>query len=246
MEMTIVADVAQIIVIDLILSGDNAVVIGMASRRLPEKARRRAIIIGGGGAIGLRMIFTVMAAMLLDVPLLQAFGGLLLLYIAFKLLRPQHDDEHVNEANSLMQAIKTIILADVVMSLDNILAVGGAAEGNLGLLIFGLAFSIPILLLGSELVARMLGRYPILVYLGVIVLVHTSLTMVFHDDRVHERIDVNQIGILLMTTVVTGSMVLFTFIQTRRRLEVALAKALVQAREAVEIPLIETRNERQA
>jgi predicted tellurium resistance membrane protein TerC len=126
---------------------------------------------------------------LLDVPFLQAFGGVLLIWIAFKLVRPVHETEHVTEAHSLREAIKTIIMADVVMSLDNILAVGGAAHGHLGLLLFGLALSIPILLMGSALVARLMNRLPILVYIGAAILVITAVRMFFHDDIVHDVYD---------------------------------------------------------
>ncbi|MEJ7763091.1 MAG: TerC family protein [Thermomicrobiales bacterium] len=180
-----------IIIIDLVLSGDNAVIIGMAARQLSPENRRRAILIGGAGAVGLRIIFTAMAALLLGIPLLQAVGGLLLLWIAYKLVTQKDHDEHVSEAGSLSQAIRTIILADVVMSLDNILAVGGAAHGNLWLLLFGLTLSIPIILFGSGLVATMLNRYPFLIYVGVIVLIHTAIGMVLEDDIVHDRFQLN-------------------------------------------------------
>jgi len=183
--------IIAIIIIDLVLSGDNAVIIGMAARQLSPENRRRAIIIGGAGAVGLRIIFTAMAALLLGVPLLQAGGGLLLLWIAYKLVTQKEHDEHVSEAGSLSQAIRTIILADVVMSLDNILAVGGAAHGNLWLLLFGLTLSIPIILFGSGLVATMLNRYPFLIYVGVIVLIHTAIGMVLEDDIVHDRFQLN-------------------------------------------------------
>ncbi len=186
METEFIAKIASIVLIDLVLSGDNAVVIGMAARRLPSDARRRAIILGGLGAVVLRVTFTILAALLLDIPLLRAIGGVLLLWIAYKLVRPHADAHNVSEAESLSQAVKTIILADFVMSLDNILAVGGAAEGHLGLLIFGLLFSIPILMLGSELVARVLGRLPVLLYVGVVVLVITATRMIFHDDIVRD------------------------------------------------------------
>lgn len=189
-DLGFVSQVLSIIVIDLVLSGDNAVVIGMAARRLSPENRRRAIIFGGGGAVVLRILFTAMAALLLGVPFLQATGGVLLLYIAFKLIRPQHHEAHVSEAGSLREAIKTIVLADVVMSLDNILAVGGAAHGHLGLLLFGLMLSIPILLLGSEMVARLLGRLPILVYVGAIVLIWTAVSMILEDDLIHDRYSV--------------------------------------------------------
>ncbi len=186
MDLDLLSKLGAIIVIDLVLSGDNAVVIGMAARALPAESRRRAIIFGGIGAVGLRIFFTAIAALLLDVPLLQAIGSFLLLYIAFKLVRPTGHDAHVTEASSLREAIKTIILADVVMSLDNILAVGGAAHGDLWLLLFGLALSIPILLFGSSLVARLMGRLPILVYIGAVILVITAVRMFFHDQIVHD------------------------------------------------------------
>ena len=186
--------ILSIVLIDLVLSGDNAVIIGMAARRLSPENRRRAIIFGGAGAIGLRVLFTVMAAFLLAVPYLRAVGGLLLLWIAYKLLRPQAHDADVSEAGSLGEAIRTIILADVVMSLDNILAVAGvatSASGEAGhtdmrLLLFGLLLSIPILLVGSELVARVLGRFPILVYVGAFVLILAAVGMVLEDNVVRQ------------------------------------------------------------
>ena len=203
-DLDLISSILSIIVIDLVLSGDNAVVIGMAARRLSPENRRRAIIFGGAGAVGLRVLFTAMAALLLGVPYLQAAGGLLLLWIAYKLLRPQDHSAHVTEAGSLAEAIRTIVLADVVMSLDNILAVGGAAEGHLGLLLFGLVLSIPILLLGSELVARMLGRYPILVYVGATVLILTAVEMVAEDDLIHDRYAVPFVLVLLVSAVVSA------------------------------------------
>ena len=186
--------ILSIILIDLVLSGDNAVIIGMAARRLSPKNRRRAIIFGGAGAIGLRILFTVMAALLLGVPYLRAIGGLLLLWIAYKLLRPQAHGAGVSEAGSLSEAIRTIVLADVVMSLDNILAVAGVATSaseraghtDMRLLLFGLVLSIPILLVGSEMVARLLGRFPILVYVGAFVLILAAVGMVLEDNVVRE------------------------------------------------------------
>jgi YjbE family integral membrane protein len=193
------SSILTIILYDLILSGDNAVVIGMAARRLSSDNRRRAVIIGGAGAVGLRVIFTAIAALVLDpergIPVIGLVGGALLLWIAYRLVRPQDHGAHVSEASSLSQAIRTIVLADVVMSLDNILAVGAEAEGNLWLLFFGLALSIPILLLGSNIVANLLGRYPILVYIGAIVLVHTSIEMMAEDEIVHDIYEVPTLAI---------------------------------------------------
>lgn len=204
MEADFIAKIASIVLIDLVLSGDNAVVIGMAARRLPADARKRAIVLGGVGAVALRVTFTILAALLLDIPLLRAIGGVLLLWIAYKLVRPHEESHNVSAADSLSQAVKTIILADFVMSLDNILAVGGASEGHLGLLIFGLLFSIPILMLGSELVARVLGRLPVLLYVGVVVLVITATRMILHDDKVKELYHANIMETAIVAAVLSA------------------------------------------
>jgi YjbE family integral membrane protein len=212
------AAILSIVVIDLVLSGDNAVVIGMAARNLSEENRRKAIILGGAGAIGLRIIFTALATILLGIQGLQAVGALLLIYIAFKLLRP-HDEAHENihEADTLGEAIRTIILADVVMSLDNILAVGGAAHGHLGLLIFGLMLSIPIILFGSELVARLLGRFPAFLYLGVLVLVHSAVAMFFHDAIISTRVHTNTVVEVILSLLITGAIIGLAQLQARQR-----------------------------
>ena len=183
-----VTAIVSIILFDLILSGDNAVVIGMAARRLSPENRRKAIIWGGGGAVGLRILFTAMAALLLDIPYIQAVGGLLLLYVAYKLLKPHDEHANVHEAGSLREAIQTIVLADVVMSLDNILAVGAASDGHIWLLVFGLLLSIPILLFGSSVVARVLTNYPFLVFVGAAILVWTAVEMLLEDPIIHDNI----------------------------------------------------------
>lgn len=212
------AAILSIVVIDLVLSGDNAVVIGMAARNLSEENRRKAILLGGAGAIGLRILFTALATVLLGIQGLQAIGAVLLIYIAFKLLRP-HDEAHgnVHEADTLGEAVRTIILADVVMSLDNILAVGGAAHGHLGLLIFGLMLSIPIILFGSELVARLLGRFPAVLYIGVLVLVHSAVAMFFHDAVISARVHTTTIVEVVISFLLTGVIVGITQLQARQR-----------------------------
>ena len=212
------AAILSIVVIDLVLSGDNAVVIGMAARNLSEENRRKAILLGGAGAIGLRILFTALATVLLGIQGLQAIGAVLLIYIAFKLLRP-HDETHgnVHEADTLGEAVRTIILADVVMSLDNILAVGGAAHGHLGLLIFGLMLSIPIILFGSELVARLLGRFPAVLYIGVLVLVHSAVAMFFHDAVISARVHTSTIVEVVISFLLTGVIVGITQLQARQR-----------------------------
>ena len=212
------AAILSIVVIDLVLSGDNAVVIGMAARNLSEENRRKAIIFGGAGAIGLRILFTALATVLLGVQGLQAIGAILLVYIAFKLLRP-HDDSHgnVREADTLGDAVRTIILADVVMSLDNILAVGGAAHGHLGLLIFGLMLSIPIILFGSELVARLLGRFPAFLYVGVFVLIHSAVSMFFHDAIILTRVHTTTVVEVVLSILVTAAIAGLSILLARQR-----------------------------
>jgi YjbE family integral membrane protein len=201
----------KIIAFDLILSGDNAVVIGMAANRLSPENRRRAIIIGGAGAVILRIIFTAMVAILLDVPLIQAAGGVMLLWIAWRLAKPHgHEEAHVTAADTLSQAIKTIVLADAVMSLDNMLAVGAAAHGELWLLLFGLGLSIPILLFGSALISQLLTRYPILMWVGVIILLHTAVHMSAGDPFVEDAVGhINQAWIWLVAMVLTAGFYLY-------------------------------------
>ncbi len=164
--------VFQIIVIDILLGGDNAVVIALACRNLPKEQRTRGILWGTAGAILLRVALIAFAVVLLDVPLLKFAGGLLLLWIGVRLLAPA-DDIHANvkPADKLITAIKTIIVADAVMSLDNVIAIAGAAEQadpehRLALVIFGLAVSIPLIVWGSQIVLRLLDRYPIVIALG--------------------------------------------------------------------------------
>jgi YjbE family integral membrane protein len=212
-ELDILQKIFSIIVVDLVLSGDNAIVIGMAARNLSPEHRHKAIMWGGIGAIVLRVSFTIAAAVLLHVPLIQSVGGLLLLMIAYKLATPVsgHGDgepsggHRVRAAGSLRDAVQTIILADAVMSLDNILAVGGAAEGHLLLLLFGLGLSIPILLFGSNLVAQVMQHHPFLLILGVLVLIHSAVQMFFDDEFVQDILNasVPQWEILLLTAIIT-------------------------------------------
>ncbi len=189
MAVEFIGRVLSIVVIDLVLSGDNAVVIGMAARRLPSKQRRRAIVFGGGAAVVLRILFTATAALLLCIPLLEAGGGVLLLWIALKLLRQDEQlPEHVAESTNMLEAIRTIVMADVIMSLDNILAVGGAAHGHLWLLLFGLALSIPLLLVGSSLIATLMNRFAWLIWLGAGILTWTAGRMIVEDGLVEKYV----------------------------------------------------------
>lgn len=170
----------KIILINIVLSGDNAVVIALACRNLPAQQQKKAVFYGSFGAIGLRVILTFAAVWLLQIPFVQVVGGLLLLYIAIKLLKGD-GEEHVQSGSTMSEAIKTIIIADLVMSLDNVLAVAGAAGGNLLLIGIGLAISIPLIIWGSQLLMTLMNRFPIIVWLGAGLLGYTAGEMVISD-----------------------------------------------------------------
>ena len=158
----------QIVAIDIVLGGDNAVVIGLACRRLPEHQRRLGILWGMAGAIGLRVVLILFAVTLLAVPYLKLVGAALLLWIGIKLLLPEDDEggHNIEAGATLAAAIKTIIVADAVMSLDNVIAIAGAAKDSKFLIVFGLLLSIPIIMLGSQLVIRLMDRFPVVIVAG--------------------------------------------------------------------------------
>jgi YjbE family integral membrane protein len=156
----------QIIGVNIILSGDNAVVIALASRNLPDRYRNKAIFLGSAGAIVLRIVFSIFVVELMTFPYLKLIGGLLLLWIGVKLIVPEDEDAGVKGASNLWGAIQTIIIADAVMSLDNVIAIAAAARGNFSLLVIGLAVSIPLIIVGSQLILKILVRFPILVVAG--------------------------------------------------------------------------------
>ncbi|MEK7811749.1 MAG: TerC family protein [Pseudomonadota bacterium] len=162
-------DVFKIILIDLLLSGDNAVVIALACRNLPEAQRRKGIMYGVGGAIGLRVVLTFFAVSLLALPYLKLVGAVLLLWIGIKLILPEdegHSEGNIKAETQLWGAVKTIIIADFVMSLDNVLGVAAAAKGNVFLLVFGLLISIPLIAWSSQLVLKMIDRFPLIILAG--------------------------------------------------------------------------------
>ncbi|ATW28915.1 hypothetical protein DCMF_26030 [Candidatus Formimonas warabiya] len=171
-----------IIVINLALSGDNAAVIGLAIKDLPKEQRKIASVLGAGVAIVLRVIFTVIATVLIRIPYLNALGGLILVWITWSLVKQEdRADEEISGKRSVMGAVWTILIADMSMSFDNVMGVAGAAEGNVPLVIFGLIVSIPIIIYGSNWLADWMNRKPFLIYIGAAVLAHTSFAMVFHD-----------------------------------------------------------------
>jgi YjbE family integral membrane protein len=187
MDLGIITGILNIIVINLVLSGDNAVVIAMASSGLSTEYRKKAIFWGATLAVFLRILLTFVAAFLLKVPLVQVIGGLLLAFIAIHLLTPK--DKHTEEkqgTSNYKKAILTILWADLIMSLDNVLAVAGAAGDNFLLLVFGIALSIPIVLAGSTLLTKLMDKYAWISYVGAGVLAWTAGEMVVKDKLVSE------------------------------------------------------------
>lgn len=177
--------VGQIILIDIVLSGDNAVVIALACRNLSPEQRAKGIFWGVAGAVGLRVLLTVFAALVMNLPWLKLVGGLLLLWIAVKLMLPEDEDGHDIEASgNLWGAVKTIIVADFVMSLDNVIAVAGAAHGSLVLLLFGLAVSIPLIVWSSQVILQWMERWPSIVLFGAGLLGYVAGQMIFSDPGV--------------------------------------------------------------
>ncbi|MCQ6558296.1 TerC family protein [Paenibacillus mendelii] len=178
----------EIVFINVLLSGDNAVVIALASQQLPEEQRRKAIWWGAALAVGLRCLLTLIALTLLQVPYLQAAGALLLFIIAIKLIADAagggQQSHHVRKARTLGQAVRTIIAADFVMSLDNVLAIAAVAEGEPVLILLGIAISIPMIIWGSQLLSRLLQKFPPLVYIGGGLLGYAAGEMLVHDPGI--------------------------------------------------------------
>jgi YjbE family integral membrane protein len=175
---------SQIILINIVLSGDNAVVIAMASRALPPDKQRKAILFGSIGAIVLRVVLTFFAVFLLEQPYLKLVGAALLLWIGVGLLTADDDDGHIKSNGDLLQAIKTIVIADLVMSLDNVVGVAAAAKGNVPLLVFGLVISIPLIIFGSAIILKLMTRFPIIVTLGAALLGFVAGEMALTDPSI--------------------------------------------------------------
>lgn len=171
----------SIVAIDLVLAGDNAVVIALASRNLPNEQRTKAIYWGTFGAIVIRALMTLVAVWLLRIPYLQAAGGLLLVPVAINLLKQEENDEHVDASSDFWGAIKTIIIADAIMGVDNVLAIAGASHGNMFLVVLGLLISVPIVIWGSKWISAWMVQYPALIYAGAAILAWTAGSMIMSD-----------------------------------------------------------------
>jgi len=182
----------QIIWIDLLLSGDNAVVIALAVRSLPEKQRKVGILLGAGAAVGLRIIFAVVVTYLLAVPFLKVVGALLLFWIAIKLAKGEEEaHSDIEASDNLWKAVRTIAIADAVMSLDNVLAIAAAARGHFELFIFGLLLTIPLIVYGARLLSTVLERFPILIWLGAALLGWIAGEMLLGDLAVLQWLQAN-------------------------------------------------------
>ncbi|MDF0727925.1 TerC family protein [Cytobacillus sp. S13-E01] len=186
MDLELITSILLIIGIDIVLGGDNAIVIALACRNLPENKRNKAIILGTLLAVLIRVLLTIGAVYLLQIPFLQFAGGVFLLLLAYKLLIDHDgDSSNVKAGISLLSAVRTIVIADLVMGIDNVIAVAGAAHGNFRLVILGLIISIPIIIWGSKLILIVMERFPVFIYIGAGILAYTAGKMMISEERLH-------------------------------------------------------------
>lgn len=224
------AALAAIVVIDLVLAGDNAIVIALAARNLQPQLRKRAVLWGTAGAIGMRAAMTVIVVWLLKIPGLMLFGGLMLVWIAYRLLVPSRGgDEHaVKAANGFWPAMGTIVLADLMMGLDNVLAVAGAAHGSYLLVVLGLLISIPIVVWGSQLVLKLIDRFPAIIYLGAGVLLATAAKMVIDEPLVKRMVEGDPlVSTTLYASLIAGVLAL-ALLRNRFRAQDVVARRLAE------------------
>jgi YjbE family integral membrane protein len=178
----LLSDLLTIVLLDLVLAGDNAIVIALAARNLPRHLQKRAVFWGTFGAVAIRIVLTVLVVYLLELPGLMLVGGMLLLPIAWNLLKPDQDEAHnIAPAASFAAAIRTIVVADALMGLDNVLAIAGAAKGHTGLVVAGLLISIPLVVWGSTLILKLIERFPIVIYAGAAAIAWTAGRMISHE-----------------------------------------------------------------
>ncbi|HEU5139336.1 MAG TPA: TerC family protein [Bacillales bacterium] len=214
--MEVLTSLLLIVGIDLILAGDNAIVIGLAARRLPEHRQKKAVIWGTVGAIAIRLVATLVVVWLLQIPGLNLIGGLLLLWIAYKLLVDEKDHGNIKASQTLGGAIRTIVVADALMGIDNVLAVAGAAHGNYWLVAIGLLISVPIIIWGSTMFIKLVERFPWMIYAGAGVLAFTAAKMITHEGFLQGLVNEYPIGKWLFIAV-TIILVLLTGIKMNKR-----------------------------
>lgn len=215
----------QVIWIDILLSGDNAVVIAMACRSLPVHQRKLGIMLGALTAVGLRIIFAFMISYLLGVPFLRIAGGLLLFWIALKLIKGEDEEAHgssIEASTSLWKAVRTIAIADAVMSLDNVVAIAAASRGHPELFVFGLLLSIPLIMVGASLITKLITRFPVIVWAGAALLGYIAAEMIVTDpvvlewlsnypqlvqpDPGHPPLDIKPVGTVLYSAAAVGAL----------------------------------------
>lgn len=223
--MDFLAALASIVVIDLVLAGDNAIVIALAARNVPRHLQRRAMVWGAGGAVVVRSLLTLVVVWLLQFPYLLFIGGAMLVWIAYKLLLPEQEEgesSHIKPANTFWGAIRTIVVADLVMGVDNVLGVAGAAHGNFTLVVLGLLISIPVLVWGSSILLHYVERFPALVYLGAGVLAFTAAKMMTSEPMVRQFLEPHAALVPLVYAVTVIGTLWAGLAENHRRLEVRI------------------------
>lgn len=208
----------SIIIIDLVLAGDNAIVIGLAARNLPKDKQKKVILWGTAGAVGIRVLATLAVVWLLKIPGLLLIGGIILIWIAYKLLVEEKRHDDVKAGENMWAAIRTIIIADAVMGLDNVIAVAGAAHNSFLLVVLGLLISVPIVVWGSTLFIKLLNKYPFIIYIGSGVLAWTAAKMVV-DEKMLKSFFADSLMLKygFIVTVILGVIVLGKWTKDRRK-----------------------------
>ncbi|WP_066193074.1 MULTISPECIES: TerC family protein [Gracilibacillus] len=209
----------HIIAIDIVLSGDNALIIAMATKNLSKKYQNRAILMGVAGAILLRILFASGITFLLGYPFIYFIGGLLLIWIGYKIILKEDENQKIASSPSIYGAVGTIILADVVMSLDNVVAIAGAAKGHLPLLALGVLISIPLMIFGAKFIVWLMQRFTYLIYIGSAILVYTGVDMIVHEPFIYHffQLETGIVTILLSAILTLG--VIISGYSTNKRLE---------------------------
>jgi YjbE family integral membrane protein len=237
-DYTFLSALLSVILIDLVLAGDNAVVIALAVRNLSGKQRTWGIILGAGAAVMLRVACTFFAAQMLRIMFLKFIGGALIAWIAVKLLTQGHEDEKVSEASNLIQAVKLIVIADIVMSLDNMLAVAGASKGNAFLLVFGLGLSIPLVVAGSSVLSMLMDKYPVIVVIGSAVLGKVAGEMMITDPWIQKTFQIPPYAVYVVEGVFAVGVVVVGKLIMKRK------KARREAVEAASLQVVESEPEK--
>lgn len=210
----------SVIMIDLVLGGDNAIIIGLAARNLPLTDRKKAIVLGTLGAVLIRVVATLMVVWLLKIPGLLLAGGLLLIWMAYKLLVEEKQEHQTKESTSLWAAIRTIMVADAAMGIDNMLAVAGASHSNFLIVVTGLLISIPIVVFGSTIVIKLIERFPLIIYLGAMVIAYTAGSMIVEEPLLHSLLSANHylewlvISIIVLGVIISGKLKMQSKLQT--------------------------------